>query len=195
MLTLTNPIFENLKNAFSVSDITGKLGVAGGGVAGYGFGKLGKAGIATALDMTGASRFIPGGPAAALVAGIGSVVGGRFLADTLREFGLLNDEQADAAKIGAWVEAMSPLYGMLVGMLPAGYVKQALLSGPNTYMVPMGAAYGTRTVGDYAPGDFGDDASPNFPALAGEAPQFDGVPSGYNHEVLGENDPIWTAGY
>lgn len=193
MLTLTNPIFQNIKNAFNVYDVADRLSVAGGGVAGYGFGKLGKAGLATLLSMTGAGRFVPA-QAAAFVAGIGSVAGARFLADTLQEYGLLSEQQADAAKIGGWVEALSPLYGFLVSMLPDSYVKTALLSGPNTYMVPMGAAYGVR-LGDYAPGDFGDDASPNFPALAGEAPQFDGVPSGYNHEVLGENEPIWSAGY
>lgn len=173
MLKLLNPIVpRGVSDLFTFRTLQDGVFYGGAAIGGIVVNKLAKAGVAWGVESV-APRMLETAGAAGRT--IGSLVG--ILVNAWIS-GKFSRETRNAMMIGAWIETLSPLYSMaydaVAPSLPEG-VRNALGS---YYMVPVGAEYATtfQPVGGFAPGDFGEDASPNFPGLAGDigvAPDFD----------------------
>lgn len=165
-LTLINPsgVVSGMYSRFADAAVPGMLGLITT--------KLVKAALGTAID-----RFAPASIQQALGTVAGSVAGGFmavFGSEYLANMLPYTRERSGAFIAGAMIEAVMPAWRYVHAQLPDGAIKNAIGA---YYLRPMGGEYATamQRLNGYAPGDMGDDASPNFSALAGQGvePDYD----------------------
>lgn len=197
MLTLFNPMFDfsnplqKLMNAIRLPDgedlRSGATIAAGGMAAKVGRGMVG----GPLLAQLSKTRFFAGLDPK-MQAAIGAILGGFAGVAVTRFVGEFLEDKTTSRQLesGAWLIALMPLLNWVIGQatfIPGNW-RAAALAGPNRYFEPsgMGAEYQTQTraLGGFAPGDFGDNASPTYPMLAGDAPNFD-LPNQYENARLG----------
>lgn len=186
MVELINPVpstlpgwnFRNM-GGFLWAGLMAGLTALAGTVAG----KLSKAAVGAGAAAVNAPVNMASNLGFAL-GGIGSVA----ISTAVAPFIFRDDETRKMFLLGAWIEALNPLWSQYVmapikPMLPA-QIQAALGS---YYLTPLGSSYAVheRTLGrgrpmeGYAPDDFGADVSSNFPSLAGDSigvsPDFNGT--------------------
>lgn len=195
MLTLTNPLSNPIVG--EVTHTAGKvLDIGGGAVAGMAVGKLTQLTIGAKISewLQGQSwwdstQSATKGFAGMTLSGAIAVTAVSLLNRYGRDLPVIGNwlsAKGDYVEAGAYTVALLPFLRAAADMVNApGWVKQSL-AGPNRYYVPVGAEYAAQVqkLGGFAPGDFGDNASPNYPALAGVAPDFD-APDQYTNANLG----------